>query len=156
MKSASRQNKRRYRKSVGVLPMAPMIDVIFLLLIFFFITGKFQAVENSLPIQLAGAVTVDEAILNVEPLVINIESEAHGCAVKIATQKTITLEPENISAELDELLSTMEQVLSMQQRKLCDPIEIICERQVQWDYVAKIYNVLYGAGLSDITFRMTQ
>jgi len=35
-------------------------------------------------------------------------------------------------------------------------VEIICQPKVKWEYLAKIYNTFYGAGLTDITFAMTE
>jgi hypothetical protein len=45
--------------------------------------------------------------------------------------------------------------MEQQKRFATDPIEIVCDGKVRWEQVVKIYNLLYGAGASDITFAMT-
>ena len=48
------------------------------------------------------------------------------------------------------------QCLLEQKRYASDPVEIVCAAKVKWENLAKIYNVLYGMGLTDITFQMTE
>ena len=48
------------------------------------------------------------------------------------------------------------QCLLEQKRYATDPVEIICAAKVKWGDLAKINNVLYGMGLTDITFQMTE
>ena len=47
-------------------------------------------------------------------------------------------------------------VLKSQKRHVGDPVEVVCSDDVKWDYLVKIYNVLYVMGINDITFAMTE
>ena len=58
MRLSNRKKKRRVRTGLlGVLPMTSMIDVVFLLLIFFMVTASFSADED----QLSAAIGADGA-----------------------------------------------------------------------------------------------
>jgi biopolymer transport protein ExbD len=45
----SHRSKRRRRNALGALPLTSMIDVVFLLLVFFLVTANFAKKENQLP-----------------------------------------------------------------------------------------------------------
>ena len=53
-------------------------------------------------------------------------------------------------------MEEIEKCLLAQKRYAADPIEIVCAPEVKWGHLAKIYNVFFGTGLTDITFRMTE
>ena len=57
---------------------------------------------------------------------------------------------------LAELIDKINSTLTIQKRYSSDPIEIVCDPNVKWEYLANIYNSFYGAGLSDITFQITE
>jgi biopolymer transport protein ExbD len=155
----SRTNLRRLfergRKPVS-LRMAPMIDVIFLLLIFFLVAGKWRPDEKFLPFQLpvasAGQVVVGKA----EPLVIAMDERPDGCAVRIADMEAIEIREGTVEADLAGMMERLRGCMESQKRFISDPVEIAAGAEVKWDYVAKIYNLFYGAGLTDITFVMTE
>ena len=79
-----------------------------------------------------------------------------GCVVRIGQLYTVQIENETIAADLTVLMDKIYQTLLDQKRFAADPIEIICAPQVKWDHLAKIYNLFFGAGLTDITFQMTE
>ena len=138
------------------LRMAPMIDMVFLLLIFFLVTAKWRPEENFLPFQLPLAQGQGAGAVKPEPLTIRIEAAEDGCAVGIAGFSQVRIEAETIEENLAFLAEQLDACLKQQKRFASDPVEIICEDDVKWEYLAKIYNILYGAGLSDITFSVTQ
>lgn len=146
-------NSQRYRFS---LRMAPMIDMIFLLLIFFFVAAKWRPAEDFLPFQLSAAHGQNITIGRPEPLIIHISATQTGCKVQIGKLHTVRIENENVEANLAMLMEKMNNCLLAQKRFADDPIEIICEPEVKWDHLAKIYNIFFGAGLTDITFQMTE
>lgn len=143
--------RRRRRFS---LRMAPMIDMIFLLLIFFFVAAKWRPQESFLPFQLPTAQAQEHRLGKPEPLQIHIFATQTGCQVQIGQSHSVRIDNQTIEAGLVVLMEKIEDSLSAQKRFAADPIEIICGPQVKWEYMAKIYNVFYGAGLSDITFVM--
>ena len=135
--------------------MTPMIDLIFLLLIFFLVAAKWRPLENFLPMQLPAAEAHQESFGRPEPLTIRISDTLTGCLVEIGSE-TVQIDNETIEADLALLLETTNKCLLAQKRYVYDPVEIICAPQVKWDHLAKIYNILVGAGLRDITFQMTE
>ena len=144
------------RRHPFTLRMAPMIDMIFLLLIFFFVAAKWRPAEDFLPFQLSAAQAQNLTIGKPEPLIIHIFATQAGCKVQIGELHTVQIENENIEANLAVLMEKMNNCLLAQKRFATDPIEIVCAPEVKWDHLTKIYNMFYGAGLTDITFRMTE
>ena len=143
------------RRRIFSLKMTPMIDLIFLLLIFFLVTAKWRPKENFLPFQLPAAQAQLQRLGKPEPLIIHIVATQNGCQVQINKLDTISVTNENFEADLVLLMEEIKKTMTSQKRFTCDPIEIICEPAVKWDYAAKIYNLFIGAGLTDITFQMT-
>lgn len=144
------------RKHPFALRMAPMIDMIFLLLIFFLVAAKFRPQEDFLPFQLPAAYAQHQKIGKPEPLIIHISSTDSGCSVQIGPSHTVKMESANIEAGLVTLMEKTRDCLLAQKRFADDPIEIICDADVKWQHLAKIYNLFYGAGMTDITFEMTE
>jgi biopolymer transport protein ExbD len=136
--------------------MAPMIDMIFLLLIFFLVAANWRPDENFLPLQLPVAQAQEHRLVKPEPLIIRIWPAGTGCRVQIGQLHTVQIENEKLEVNLAALMEKMEKCLLDQKRFTADPIEIICDPEMKWEHVAKIYNMFYGAGLTDITFRMTE
>jgi biopolymer transport protein ExbD len=145
------------RPTIG-LRIAPMIDLIFLLLIFFIVAVRWRPQENFLPLQLpaAGAGTVAQPVIKPEPLAFQITPTNAGCRVQIGTSYAINITSQNPEQGLASLMEQTRQCLLEQKRYASDPVEIICAGKVKWENLAKIYNVLYGMGLTDITFQMTE
>ena len=144
------------RRSRFALRMAPMIDMIFLLLIFFLVAGKWRPQENFLPFKLPTAGADYHQFGRPEPLTIHIFATRSGCRVRIGQLHTVQIENETIAADLAVLMEKIHQILLDQKRFATDPIEVVCAPQVKWDHLAKIYNLFFGAGLTDITFQMTE
>lgn len=149
--------KRRPGGGMG-LRMAPMIDIIFLLLTFFVLTVRFRVPEQFLPITLPSAAMAREIGI-VEPLVINILADEGNCVVQFgenASAGEVVVRSEEIDGDLANLYGEVVAVLKSQKRHVGDPIEVVCSDDVKWDYLVKIYNVLYAMGINDITFAMTE
>ena len=143
-------------KRPSTLRMAPMIDVIFLLLIFFLVAAKWRPQEDFLPFRAGPGQTEAEKVGRPEPLIIKIWSTAAGCQVQIGQLNPVRMDNGNMEADLTVLMKKLRQCLAEQKRFASDPIEITCAPEVKWDQIAKLYNIFYGAGLTDITFTMTE
>ena len=144
------------RRRLFALRMAPMIDMIFLLLIFFLVAAKWRPQEDFLPLRLPVAQAQERRIGQPEPLIIHIFSTQTGCQVQIGEFGAVQIDNEDIEADLALLMEKTGDCLLAQKRFADDPIEIICGPEVKWDHLAKIYNMFFGAGLTDITFAMTE
>lgn len=138
-----------------VLRMAPMIDIIFLLLIFFLVAGKWKPQQGQLPFKLPAAGGSTVQIGKTEPLVIKLTSRENACLAGFAGHQ-IQLEQNRMGQSLTAMLKKLKTSLEKQGRNTSDPVEIICGDGVEWDYFAKIYNMLYGAGITEITFTVTE
>jgi biopolymer transport protein ExbD len=136
--------------------MAPMIDMIFLLLIFFLLTARFRPSENFLPMRLELGGTAASAPSGlVEPLTMYISSAQNGCKVRLGRHHTVNIIEAGPEAGLALLVDKLTLSLYEQKRNISDPVEIVCADAVNWEQTARIYSVLYGMGITDITFRMT-
>lgn len=142
-------------RSAGGLQMAPMIDVIFLLLTFFVLTARFRLPEAFVPLALSSP---DSSIRvqMVEPLILHLTSAGEECLAEVAARKKVILSGESPETGLAVLAETVEQLCRSQQRRAEDPVELICSDEVQWDYVVKVYDLLRVLGLEQITFVMTE
>jgi len=136
--------------------MAPMIDMIFLLLIFFLVTAKWRPQEEFLPFQLPGAQAQNGALGCPEAMEICISATPSGCEVRIGELHAVQIDNATIDANLAVLMEKMNECMLAQKRFAGDPVEIICGPDVKWEHLARIYNLFFGAGLTDITFRMTE
>jgi len=136
--------------------MAPMIDMIFLLLIFFLVTARWRPQEDFLPFRLPAAQAQDAALGSPEALEIHIFATPTGCRIRIGRLHAVAIDNETIDANLAVLMDRIAESLHAQKRLAGDPVEIICSPEVKWEHLAKIYNLFFGAGLTDITFRMTE
>ena len=143
--------RKRRGRAFG-LRMTPMIDIIFLLLTFFVLTAKFRTPEQFLPVRLGGGQTEVERLAIIEPLRIRISGTKTDCTVDIGGLERVRIEAENIEAGLAQFANKLAYVMDKQKRTAGDAIEIVCEDQTKWDYLVKIYNVLYAMGADDITF----
>ena len=144
------------RRRPFTLRMAPMIDMVFLLLIFFLVAAKWRPQEDFLPFQLPLAQAQEQSIGKAEPLMIHIFATESGCQVQIGQSDAVQIENQTIEVNLAVLMEKMKSSLLAQKRFATDPIEIVCDPEVKWEHLAKIYNTFFGAGLTDITFQMTE
>jgi len=144
------------RSSIPALRMAPMIDMIFLLLIFFLLTARFRPREDFLPMQLelSSLATAGRPSL-VEPFTMYISPARQGCEVQLGRNLTVSIAETEPETGLALLVDKLEVSFRSQKRNVGDPVEIVCGGDVKWQHTARIYNVLFGMGITDITFRMT-
>ncbi|MHC4075569.1 MAG: ExbD/TolR family protein [Planctomycetota bacterium] len=138
------------------LRMAPMIDMIFLLLIFFVVAGKWRPQEDFLPFRLPAAQAAGVSIAIAEPLQIEILPDGTGCLVKIGSVRQVEIDQADMDGSMMLLAEKIGQVLARQRRYPGDPVEISCDGKVEWQVLARIYNLLFAMGMTDITFIMTE
>ena len=138
------------------LHMAPMIDMIFLLLIFFLVAGNWRPEEDFLPFRLPAAQAQSQRIGVPEALTIHIFSTGSGCKVQIGQADTVQINEQTAESDMIVLMEKMRDIMVAQKRFASDPVEIACGGEVRWEHLTKIYNTFFGAGLSDITLRMTE
>ncbi|MHC4782366.1 MAG: ExbD/TolR family protein [Planctomycetota bacterium] len=142
---------RKHRISMG-LRMTPMIDVIFLLLTFFVMTAKFQEPEQLLPV-IMGKTNPQPAVIEDTPLKIFIEADSSGCLLRVGNRPRVRLLDENPQESLLVLARKVRQELETNGPV---PVELYYDDVISWDIVVKVYDVLYGLGLQNITFRIEE
>ncbi|MBN1126505.1 MAG: biopolymer transporter ExbD [Sedimentisphaerales bacterium] len=145
------------KRPILALRMTPMIDVIFLLLVFFVLTAKFRTPEQFLPIQLPTENENLQRLDVIEPLAVGLLPESEGCRITIGSETSlaeIIVDAEPKAEQLAEFAKSLTAILHQQKRTAADPIEIRCDDQVKWDHLVKVYNLLYTMGINDITFHM--
>ena len=138
------------------LRMAPMIDVIFLLLIFFVVAANWRPQEDFLPFRLPAAGAAVPMAGRADPLRLHVLAGEDGCTVQISDSQVVKFSEETFDEGLAQLMTAMDQIMRSQRRTTSDPVEIVCEREVRWENVAKVYNLLCSAGLRDVTFEMAE
>ncbi len=133
--------------------MTPMIDIVFLLLVFFLSTARFRPLEAKLPMQIPapqggefGALTL------VEPLLITLSSE--GAALRISTNGQQYLYTDVNAASLVSFGNELTEIYQTKRRRTEDPIELDCNPNLSWEHLTKFYNLMYGMGITNITFVM--
>ena len=138
------------------LQVVPMVDIIFLLLIFFLMAGQWRDEENFLPFKLPVATAGLSSVGRPEPMVLQISKTQDGCSVQPGQGQIIEIRDKQVEEDLACLINEIKNCMQQQKRFASDPIQIVCDGKVRWEQVVKIYNLLYGAGASDITFTMTE
>ncbi|NLH16463.1 MAG: biopolymer transporter ExbD [Phycisphaerae bacterium] len=135
------------------LRMTAMIDVIFLLLIFFVLTAQFSREEQYLPIRLPGPASAAQRLdIPAEPLRISIAMQGGQCRIDLGRGRQIALTEPELSAGLEVFSRTVTTALEQERRIVTDPVEIACSDSVPWEILVKVYNGLYAMGIEDITF----
>ena len=132
--------------------LAPMIDVTFLLLIFFSVTATFQRAEGYLAAKLpkdAGAVSVPSPIT---PIVVRIEQFGMGMGdYRIRVDHFL-----NAPATFGELAKFLSDVQGNPGFGKQTPVVIAAEADVAWNHVVNCWNAAVRAGCKNISFGQTQ
>jgi biopolymer transport protein ExbD len=149
----SRQLAARRRTNIG-FRVVPMIDLFFLLLAFFILTASYKPSDDFLPFVVPRIGGAGASV--VEPLVLNIRARSGGCSVHIGQGQGVAVSENEPQMGMMRFGGDLEEVMKKHKRTSADPVEIVCDDAVEWQYVVKVYDVLYGLGINDITFRMTE
>ncbi len=143
------------------LHMVPMIDVVFLLLVFFLLAVNFRSKEGFLPAELPQQITLVEQ-MEMEPLLLYLTTLPDGaCQVQIGSEQNIiithSVEQGTVlegEPEFARLGRAVLEVLDQQGRNLDDPVKLIPTRQTKWDHLVKTYDALWQIDLRNIIFAM--
>jgi len=128
------------------LPMTPMIDVIFQLIIFFICTSSFLPPESILPtdLSMAGSVSagtaVDPAIRDLDEIVVKLLWGDEGIAWEVNQRRYRSL------AEVRAVLAAVAEV------KIDLPVILDVDRQVPLEHVIDVYDLCRQIGLQKIQF----
>ena len=124
--------------------MTPMIDVVFLLLIFFVVTSSFQTVERLLPSELTApsgtGIAAELKEQDFEKIVVRLQMSPQGTIWKI-NGETVGSRAE-LAAKLSALASIRADL----------PVVIHPDEEIQLGDVVRVYDVARDVGLANIQF----
>lgn len=120
--------------------LAPMLDVVFLLLIFFVVTQKFILNEQDLKVKVPTAPkTTEEASRAIDEIIINAREE-NG-------ELIITIDREVFTR--DKLLSTLQRMIAVNPNQ---PVRIRGDAEMRWQKVADVISTCSQAGVWNVSF----
>lgn len=149
-----RPHRRRYTPQSVLMTLsrfAPMIDMSFLLLVFFITTTRFAAPEGVLSSRMpeygAGG-TGPVVALPLTPLVMRITAaDAGGTTARISVDRF-----DSAPANLNDLPPFLAAVLTEPGFDSATPMVIVADGAVRWDYVVHAWNAALRAGWKNIAF----
>ncbi|MDA0657512.1 MAG: biopolymer transporter ExbD [Planctomycetota bacterium] len=127
----------RLRKtdSIASISMTPLIDVVFLLLVFFLVATRFDAEERRMDVMLPSAAEAQPMISQRRELVINIDQAG-----------TVFLGSHSIlGGSLMELLQK-----AVGNRPLEQSVVIRADRRCNWESVVRVMDACHAVGVRDI------
>jgi len=149
-KRAKRRMRRRRRR--GLMPavnIAPMIDVSFLLLIFFLVTTTFERAEGIL----SSAMPEERgeraaAALPISPIVVRVQQSGPDLEdVRLSIDRF-----DDVPQRFDELPEFLSGVFEMPGFDRDTPVVIVAGNDVAWDHVVSCWNAAVRAGATQIAF----
>jgi biopolymer transport protein ExbD len=147
---------RPRRHAINWLNPVPLIDVVFLLLIFFMLSANFSGREGFLPAMLPKLETAGQ-VRELEPILIYLNSLPDGgCEVQIGRVESFIVQPGPGQSDFQALGERVSLILDRQGRKTDDPIKLVPNWHTRWDDVAKAYDALYHINLSNIIFTVVE
>ena len=131
-----------------------MIDIVFLLLVFFLVTASFRGQEGFLPAELPRR--VDASLAELEPLEVRLASQAQGgCLVQIGGGEGFVV-GRRPGEGFDVLRLRLAEVLRAQGRTTRDPVKLIPAAGTKWEQVVQAYDALWRLGLNNVIFAIVE
>ena len=149
--SRRRRTSARRRRESGAtitLDFAPMIDVTFLLLIFFLVTTTFERAEGILDSQMPKDSGAPAVALPLSPIVVRLSQlgETHddfAISLDRFPQRPTTF------SELTETIRAIHELPGFDRET---PTVIVADNDVRWDHVVGCWNAALRAGCRSIAF----
>lgn len=150
-RSTKTHSPRRRRSAQGTsigINLAPMIDVTFLLLIFFLVTTTFERAEGILTSNLPAVGDAQGIPLPISPIIVRLTQTGEGhedYAISIDSFENV---PQRFGA-LPEFLHQIQGQPGFDKRT---PLVIIAQQDVRWDHLVGCWNAALRAGCERIAF----
>ena len=125
-----------------------MIDVTFLLLIFFLVTTTFERAEGLLTSQMPKETRAPAVPLPLSPIVVRVTQTGPDHEDYTLRIDNFQVAPADIR-ELPDLLVRMQQPPGFEKKT---PVVIVPENDVRWDHVVGCWNAALQAGCERIAF----
>ena len=122
--------------AIGSLTMTPLIDVVFLLLIFFLVASRFSEEERQLDLNLPSVSEAMSVTAPISEIVVNIDAQGQFF--------------------IDGAFRQLEQVEQILQRArnnnpLSQTVVIRADKQTDWDFVATAMNLCKKVGIEEFS-----
>ncbi len=130
------------------LNLAPMIDVTFLLLIFFVVSTTFKRAEGLFGTRLQQTVGRPAPMLPISPIIVRLtplDGAGSGCRIRIDSFAT---EP----ATFGELALTLRQIQENPGFDQTTPVVLVADDDLEWDHVVGAWNAAVRASCTNIHF----
>lgn len=138
------------------LRMVPMIDVVFLLLVFFLLAANFRTQEGFLPAELPKQTETGQYV-PLEPLIIRIQTvQDDRCKIQIGNNECQIASPETAEAGFEILSQQLKEVLKHQGRRLDDAIKLVPSKNTKWDHFVKAYNAIWQIDCRNVIFGIVE
>ena len=127
---------------------APMIDVTFLLLIFFLVTTSFERAEGLLTSRMPKDTRVPAVPLPLSPIVVRVAQTGSG-------HDDYTLRVDNFKVALTDVRELADVLIRIHLQPGFDkktPVVIVANNDVRWDHVVGCWNAALKAGCERIAF----
>ncbi len=118
--------------ALGYLSMTPLIDIVFLLLIFFLVSTRFADEDNELDLQLPTAAEAQPLTAVPDELYINIDEQGHFFLG-------------NRQVDVDELKRQLEQAAV--NNPVTQSAVVRADRRCDWQHVALAFDICQRAGV---------
>ena len=132
--------RRRIQPQVMGFQIAPMVDVLLVLLCFFIVTWNFARKEMELDVKVPTAEHGEEPVMDVNQTVLNLKADGS----MVMNTKPVSYE------ELGEKMAVL--------AKINPDYAIILrgDERVQYRYVARVLDVCRGAGIWNVSFPVSR
>ena len=141
------RSRRRYTPPL-TLNLAPMIDVTFLLLIFFSVTTTFKRAEGYLSAKLPKDAGQPTVTLPISPVIVRVQQ--YGA--ELGDYRLRIDHFLNAPATFSELTEFLITVQGNPGFSTATPVVIAAEPDVAWDHVVNCWNAAVRAGCKNISF----
>ncbi|MEX0866410.1 MAG: biopolymer transporter ExbD [Pirellulales bacterium] len=119
---------------LSALSLTPLIDVVFLLLIFFLVASRFEEEERSLKVSLPAASEAQPLTSPIQPTIVNIGKDG----MYVVQSKVLTTE------QLEAVLVDVGNKNPSRAK-----VTIRADRDVRWQAVVAVMNMCNKAGIAD-------
>ena len=121
--------------ALSSLSMTPLIDIVFLLLIFFLVTTRFSEEDHELEVMLPTASEAKPLVVKPKEIFINIDAEG---AYFVGNERLDLQKVESVLSKADVNNPTGQTVI------------IRADKRCEWDHVVSAINACQRAGIHDI------
>ncbi len=143
---------RRTARPRGGVPIAvnfaPMIDVTFLLLIFFLVTTTFERAEGILSSKLPKEAGAKAVALPLSPIVIRL----HPVGGDLEDVEIVIDNMDNAPSNFEKLTEFIQQIHRTPGFDRATPVVIVADGDVRWDHIVACWNAALRAGCERIAF----